>query len=208
MTHVPTAIRPLRTEHVPAAAHALARAFQDDPMMRHVIPDDTARPDALRAMMGFFLRSCLTTGRVLTTEEGVGAAGFIGPGRTGFSTWQSVRSGFLGMAVRLGPVATHRLLSVERVSDRLRHDTAGPTHLYLAILGVDPDRHGTGLGGRLLQATLQCADDRDVDTHLETMHPKNVPFYERHGFEVVGHDNGFGGAMEIWSMRRPRLSVR
>jgi GNAT superfamily N-acetyltransferase len=64
---------------------------------------------------------------------------------------------------------------------------AHPTvpHWYLAWLGVDAARSGAGLGGRLLEQCLAVVDDDHLPAFLETSNPRNIPFYERHGFEVT-----------------------
>jgi hypothetical protein len=34
------------------------------------------------------------------------------------------------------------------------------------------------------------------------MKPRNVSFYEKHGFEVVVEDDVIGGGLHFWTMRR------
>jgi GNAT superfamily N-acetyltransferase len=77
-----------------------------------------------------------------------------------------------------GPMVGRALLEVEH---------AHPTepHWYLAILGVRPERTGRGLGGALLEPGLARADAEGMPSYLENSNPRNVPFYERHGFDVV-----------------------
>jgi GNAT superfamily N-acetyltransferase len=60
----------------------------------------------------------------------------------------------------------------------------GP-HWYLAAIGVDPARQGLGLGSALLKHTLQLCDAQGLPAYLESSNPKNLPLYERHGFEVM-----------------------
>ena len=64
------------------------------------------------------------------------------------------------------------------------HPTA--PHWYLWTLGVDPRYQARGIGSALLSHTLACIDQRGETAYLESSDPKNVPFYERHGFEVLG----------------------
>ena len=51
---------------------------------------------------------------------------------------------------------------------------------------VDAPRQDAGLGGRLLARGLARVDADHLPAYLETPNPRTVPFYERHGFEVVG----------------------
>ena len=59
-------------------------------------------------------------------------------------------------------------------------------HWYLPLLGVDPFYHGKGLGSALIQHTLSICDRDNKSAYLESSNPKNIPFYERHGFELLG----------------------
>jgi GNAT superfamily N-acetyltransferase len=59
-------------------------------------------------------------------------------------------------------------------------------HWYLPWLGVRAERQGTGLGARLLSEGLTRVDADHIPAFLETPNPRTVPFYERHGFEIVG----------------------
>jgi ribosomal protein S18 acetylase RimI-like enzyme len=58
-------------------------------------------------------------------------------------------------------------------------------HWYLPWLAVEPGRQGDGLGGRLLAQCLAIVDESGLPAFLETPNPRNVGFYERHGFELV-----------------------
>jgi len=59
-------------------------------------------------------------------------------------------------------------------------------HWYLPLIGVDPLRQGKGIGSALMQQGLiPCDRDRKL-AYLESTNPRNIPLYERHGFEVLG----------------------
>jgi GNAT superfamily N-acetyltransferase len=67
-------------------------------------------------------------------------------------------------------------------------DEAHPTyeHWYLPWFGVEAASHGTGLGSLLMSSCLMTVDAHQLPAYLETPNPRNIPFYERHGFEVTG----------------------
>lgn len=56
---------------------------------------------------------------------------------------------------------------------------------YLAILGVDPAQQNRGYGSTLIQKVLNNCDRHDRLAYLESSSPANIPFYRKHGFEVV-----------------------
>ena len=73
---------------------------------------------------------------------------------------------------------------------------------YLAILGVDLALQGHGLGAVLMAHVLETVDGDHVPAYLDSSNPRNVPFYERHGFTVVGEARA-GTAPPVISMLRP-----
>ena len=66
-----------------------------------------------------------------------------------------------------------------------RYHPAEP-HWYLWTLGVDARTQGRGVGSAVLRHTLARIDEAGAVAYLEASDPKNVPFYERHGFEALG----------------------
>jgi ribosomal protein S18 acetylase RimI-like enzyme len=59
-------------------------------------------------------------------------------------------------------------------------------HWFLPFIGVDPFQQGKGCGGALMQhALVPCDRDRKL-AYLESSNPKNIPLYERYGFELLG----------------------
>lgn len=77
-------------------------------------------------------------------------------------------------------------------------------HWYLPLLGIDPLQHGKGLGSALMQHTLMMSDRDNLLTYLESSNSKNIPFYEQHGFELLGKIQ-IGTSPPIFPMlRKPR----
>jgi len=77
-------------------------------------------------------------------------------------------------------------------------------HWYLAMLGVDPARQGRGLGSLMLKHTLRRVDETGTCAYLESSNPKNIPLYERFGFEVLGVIQG-GEFPPVTPMLRPSM---
>jgi ribosomal protein S18 acetylase RimI-like enzyme len=77
-------------------------------------------------------------------------------------------------------------------------------HWYLPLLGVDPSQQGKGIGSALLQQALKTCDREKRLAYLESSNPKNVPLYERHGFEVLGTIQVGTSPTLIPMLRKPR----
>ena len=80
------------------------------------------------------------------------------------------------------------------------HPKAEP-HWYLAFLGIEPSEQGKGLGSALLRPVLERCDSEGTPAYLETSNERNLPFYQRHGFEVV-QQCGIPDGPHFWGMWR------
>ena len=77
-------------------------------------------------------------------------------------------------------------------------------HWYLPFIGVDPFEQGKGYGAALMKhALIPCDRDR-VPAYLESSNPKNIPLYERHGFEVLGTIQVGTSPPIVPMLRKPR----
>jgi ribosomal protein S18 acetylase RimI-like enzyme len=73
-------------------------------------------------------------------------------------------------------------------------------HYYLGVIGVDPRRHGQGIGMKLLEAfcDISVGDPLSVGVYLETAEASNLAFYRRAGFKASGV--GQMGGATLWCM--------
>jgi GNAT superfamily N-acetyltransferase len=77
-------------------------------------------------------------------------------------------------------------------------------HWHLPLIGVDPAHQGKGIGSALLSHVLNVCDGQNVPAYLEATSPRNVPLYERHGFEIVGSIQAVDSPQIVQMLRKPR----
>jgi len=80
-------------------------------------------------------------------------------------------------------VSSQDLDRVFNVFEKLIQAHPEVPHYYLALLGVEPKRQGQGYGSSLIHSTLLECDRLQQIAYLETGNPRNIKFYERHGFQ-------------------------
>lgn len=174
-------VRPATLADLPALGHALAAAFDGDPVWGFLAPD-AARwmqrsPGWFRAEAKLKIQG---HGEVVVDDQVRGAAIWAPP-----KTWKatladtarvtppSVRL-FRGRTVR----ALQTLAALEEIHPR-------EPHWYLAFLGTDPTHQGHGIGGSLITVITERCDTEGLPAYLESSKESNIAFYRRHGFEVT-----------------------
>lgn len=192
---------PLPPEEAGAGAAVLARAFQSDPMMVHLEPDDDRRRRLLPRFLGSCQSYCLRWGEVTTTHDWAGVAAWLPPGSTDTTPGRMLRSGMVLAMLRLQPVGLRRLLRLVQAMEANHHRLMPELHWYLWLLGTDPARFRTGVGSALLAPHLARADAEGRGCYLDTHAEANLAFYARHGFETAAEQVVDG--LRYWGLRRP-----
>jgi ribosomal protein S18 acetylase RimI-like enzyme len=78
-------------------------------------------------------------------------------------------------------------------------------HYYLQFIGCHQEAQGQGLGAALLKQGTRICDERGMPAYLESSNIRNVPLYERHGFEVRAEQALAKNGPSVWFMwRDPR----
>jgi ribosomal protein S18 acetylase RimI-like enzyme len=199
-------VRPFVRADLTATVAALVRAFDDDPAMTWIFPDDQMRR---RRLPGFFAATLRGTslrheGTEVAVRRGpagdgqvLGAAIWLPPGTWRPSLWRQLAS-LPGVALRL----RSRLGAAGAFYGALVRLHPDRPHWYLSGIGTDPPAQGTGVGGDLMRSRLVRCDAARLPAYLESSKERNVPFYERHGFRVTGELTIPGGGPTLWLMWR------
>ena len=175
-----TAVRHALPDDLVALQRTLVAAFHDDPWVGWMYRDDAARPEQSGAFFRAALEAGLKRGHTYATDGDEAVAVWSPPGIDVFD--EAEVGGIMSMlGDQLGDwagVVAEGLLSLAS------HHPAEP-HFYLLALATDPAAQGKGLGGTLIDHILSVCDAQALPAYLESSNVRNVPFYERHGFEVV-----------------------
>jgi GNAT superfamily N-acetyltransferase len=178
-------IEGLQRTQLGEAAVMLARAFDDSPIFEYLFPDG---PSRARIITGFFRSVCsdaLPFGNVYVAVEDqriIGAACWYAPGRYPPSKLRQLRQ--FATVLALGRHAPSRMRFALAYLNATEKVHPKNEHWYLAILGVEPDRQGQGIGARLIDHTLDPLDREGLDAYLETDKESNLAWYARRRFEL------------------------
>jgi GNAT superfamily N-acetyltransferase len=196
-------LEPFRRGDTWAVAGVLARAFLDDPVWTRIGPRRRGhrRLSNRASFTGIVTGSHRNGARMRVARSGgevVGVTISFEPGRwplpEAAALWE------LGWVLAAGPGPALRGMRDDRAM-RERHPSY--PHLYLWFIGVDPDRHGAGVGTALMDDVHARADELGLPTYLETGTESNVAFYRSFGYEVPGELRLPSGS-PMWLMERPK----
>jgi GNAT superfamily N-acetyltransferase len=173
----------------------LTLAFVGDPPSRWLYPE--ARhyierfPDFARALAG----KAFAHGTADIVEDGRGAALWLPPG---------VQPDDDALERVLKDAVGERLEETAKLFETMARYHPAEPHWFLPLMGVDPLWQGAGIGSALLQHALDRCDRERKPAYLESTNPRNIPFYRRFGFEVLGTIEAAGCPPISPMLRRPR----
>jgi GNAT superfamily N-acetyltransferase len=165
---------------VEIVSRMLARAFFDDPLTSHFVPDEKTRPEKLVRMFRLLHKLGRPHGGCFTSGGYECATLWRPPNEWHLPWWQYVTNGpeMLGI---FGAGA----LKVMGAMDRIEKVHPKEPHWYLQVIGTDPPKQGKGFAGVLMRNQLAVADASGTPCYLESSKESNIPVYRAFGFEVV-----------------------
>jgi ribosomal protein S18 acetylase RimI-like enzyme len=182
-----------------AAFALIVLAFVSDPAARWSWPraDDYLlnMPQLARAFAG----KSFGLGTAFGIDQLAGAALWLPPGAA------SDEEALASLIERTTPASIRQ--DAAGVFEQMASFHPHESHWYLPLVGVDPVCQGQGLGDKLMASALARCDADRLPAYLESSNPRNIPFYQRHGFEVMGKIQVGSSPTIVPMFRRPRTKL-
>lgn len=173
-----TTIRTATASDESPVIDVVVRAFRADPTARWTWPDPeqylTHFPDFVRAFGG----NAFAQGTAYYIDGYAGAALWLPP--------DTHPNEDALIALLQGTVADQQQEAVFALLEQMDRYHPSEPHWYLPLIGVDPSQQGKGYGSALMQHALARCDYDHRLAYLESTNPRNIPLYERYGFESLG----------------------
>lgn len=169
-------VRPALNAEASRVASMMTLGFADDPVCRRLYPDPeqylTFFPEFVRLYGG----AAFDHGSAHVID-GIGAALWIAPNAhpDGKAIDDLIERS-------VDAAARPEILEVYAA---MRRGHPQEPRWFLPLISVDPFVRGSGLGSALMEYGLAACDREGVPAYLDSTHPRNIPFYERFGFERV-----------------------
>ena len=170
-----------------SAGLVLADAFREDPVWVRFFEDEQNQDQKMAAFFEMPVRHCFRFGRVVATSEQLeGIAAWSDSDKAEITFLRILASGSLGPGLKVGSALSKKgqpLFTLLK-NDRLEH-MAGRDHIYLEVIGVQPQHQGKGWGRILLETLFTESKERMLPVYLETETEKNRDMYVKCGFTVL-----------------------
>lgn len=173
----------------------LSNAFDDNKSVNYIIQQDVKRKQRISNLMAYSFDLCHSFGDVFMSEDKKGCALILLPDKKK----TTLRSVFLDTKLAVSAIG---LANIKKAMDReAAINKIHPDGIiyYLWFIGVDPTDQGNGVGSKLLESVIQEGLSQKRTICLETSTTKNLPWYEKHGFNTY-RDLDFG--YKLYCMKR------
>lgn len=174
----PQATVPALHDEAARTISTLVTAFAADPFIRWMFPRADQYLMAFPRVLQFFAGAAFESDTAYRSVDFIAAVLWLPPG-------VSPDEEGLGQ-VLVDHVDAAMQDQVFAVMEQVGAGHPAAPHWYLPAMGVDPIRQGSGIGSAVLDHSLARCDQTCRLAYLESTNPANIPFYQRHGFEVVG----------------------
>lgn len=169
----------------PLIVEILTKSFDSNLSVNYIIKQDSKRSERIRALMDYSFEICYLFGEVFFSNDNKACALIVYPDKkktTLKSIWLDVK--LILQCVGLSNVK--KTLNREKLISKVH-----PKILfsYLWFIGVAPEDQGKGIGSKLLQSVLDYSNHENRPVYLETSTMKNVPWYDKFGFEAYHEED-------------------
>ena len=173
----PAVVTAGRAEQEPVLS-VITLAFITDPVARWAHADPAEYLSHMPAVANALGGSALDHATAYCIEGHLGAALWLPPGA-------HPDHEALGALVERTVPEPKRQFLFEALDQMGRYHPAEP-HWYLPLIGIDPSWQNGGLGSLLMQHAHAGFDRDGTPAYLESSNPRNIPFYRRHGYKLLG----------------------
>ena len=178
------------------ATATLLLAFSADPVMRWMYPEPERYVASFPALLLAFGGQSFTDETVWRLGDFVAVGLWMRPGVD--------PDGETTIAHLEATVTPERLDDLLAMFGQMEDAHPSTPLWYLPWFGTDCHRQGEGVGSQLMRGCLEVVDRDHLPAYLDSTNPRNVPFYERHGFRVTAQSQAGSSPPIISMLREPR----
>ena len=167
-----------RPEDKARLLQTIVLGFSADPMARWASPEPAVYLARRDEFFDAFGGAAFDHGTAFVADDGAAVATWLPPG---------VEADHERMdAIIAAQTPQSRMGEMNELFAKMAEFHPSEPHWYLPLIAADPARQGRGLGTALMEAAIAHIDADGRPAYLESSNPRNIPLYERFGFERIG----------------------
>lgn len=163
----------------------LTKSFETNQSVNYIVKQDEKRIKRLSALMDYSFEVCIAFGDVFLSNDNKACALIVYPDKKK-ATLKSTLLDLKLIFQSVGFENISKTLKREKLISSIQPKIAMS---YLWFIGVDPVAQNQGIGGKLLQEIIDYSNNNNRPIYLETSTVKNLPWYEKFGFEVYSEQD-------------------
>jgi len=158
----------------------LTQSFKDNRSVNYIIMQDNEREQRLRKLMIYSFKVCYRFGKVFLSNDKKGCALVILPEKKKTTLW----SIYLDIVLIFSSIGLLNIKKAMKRESKISKLQCKGQIYYLWFIGVHPGEQHKGIGSNLLNDLIKDASLDGRIICLETSTVKNIPWYEKFGFEI------------------------
>lgn len=162
------------------AVNILTESFNDNQSVNYIVKQDKKRKQRIRKLMEYSFDNCYFYGEIFLTDDKSGCALILLPDMKK----NSLKSILLDIKLVVSCIGISNIKKAMNRESKIKELQPKKLMYYLWFIGVDPDQHNKGIGSALIKEVIEDANSKQRPVYLETSTLKNIPWYEKFGFEI------------------------
>lgn len=158
----------------------LQKSFDDNKSVNYVVKQDAKRPDRIKGLMEYSFDICHAFGEVWISDNDAACALLLFPDKKR----TSIRTILWDVKLALSVIGLDRVSAVLKRESMIKNNHPKEPFAYLWFIGVNPQEQNKGIGSLFIKQVIQECERKNRPIYLETSTQKNIPFYQKFGFEI------------------------
>ncbi len=159
-------------------------AFLHNRLYGYFFEDEISRKKFLTSFMRFRLKYGIEKGKVFVSDDCESVIILINPHQK-MSVIDMIRYGGMKAIFACSKSQRKKIMSFNAFADAQTEKNIEQPYWHISPICVSQKKQGQGYGYALMQYSLDFMKSYSHQCYLETQDPKNVAFYQKHGFQAV-----------------------
>jgi ribosomal protein S18 acetylase RimI-like enzyme len=158
----------------------LSKSFLDNKSVNYVVKQDHKKEERIRGLMDYSFNVCNSFGEVWISNDEQACALILFPDKKR----TSLNAILWDVNLALNVIGLNRVGTVLGRESTIKAFHPKDLFSYLWFIGVYPREQNKGKGSVLLKEIIDHSERNKRPIYLETSVERNLPWYQKHGFEI------------------------